>query len=192
MYVITQKEDNYVVGLCNELIDNNDGSFLDVDEDVLYYKGDYCYYVNVEVPAGINKHQYFYTEEDGFKLAFNKLEMMQMRRAAMDFDRRAEQAFAKTNIAVEKFNKSKTLLEEATALIADEQQKSIKEIDVAKKALENLQVANSVLEVNQVKTEADIKAIQEENNISQTNLLTVQAAICELYELFTLGAGGLK
>ena len=135
MYVITQKEDNYVVGLCNELIDNNDGSFLDVDEDVLYYKGDYCYYTNVDVPAGINKHQYFYTEENGFKLAFNKLEMMQMRRAAMDLDRRAEKAYAKTNIAVEKFAKEKALLEEATTLIADEQYHTKEDVESVQEAL---------------------------------------------------------
>ena len=135
MYVITQKEDNYVVGLCNELIDNNDGSFLDVDEDILYYKGDYCYYVNVEVPAGINKHQYFYTEEDGFKLAFNKLEMMQMRRAAMDLDRRAEKAYAKTNIAVERFNQNKALLEETASLLVDEEYKNAENIASAQEAL---------------------------------------------------------
>lgn len=164
MYVITQKEDNYVVGLCNELIDNNDGSFLDVDEDVLYYKGDYCYYVNVDVPAGINKHQYFYTEEDGFKLAFNKLEMMQMRRSAMDFDRRAEKAFAKTNIAVERFAKDKALLEEATNLIADEQYKN----------------------------QEDIKSTQKDVKSAKDSLLIVQEAICELYELFTMTVGGLE
>ena len=79
MYIITQKQDDFVVGLCHNLIDNNDGSFTDADEGCLYYKGEYCYYPNVDTPAGVRVNQYTYTPEEGFKLAFSQLDLMRMK-----------------------------------------------------------------------------------------------------------------
>lgn len=90
MYVIIQKQDNLVVSITSNLEDCKDGSFLDVNEDVLYYKGEFDYYSNIDVPGGINKGQYFYTPEEGFKLAFSNYDIMRARVHLIDVDTKAK------------------------------------------------------------------------------------------------------
>lgn len=91
MYVIIEKETNLVVGLTDNLIEYEDGSaFLDVNEDMAYYKGEYDYYSNVDAPGGINKGQYFYTPETGFKLLYSNLQLMKARMNALSAETEAK------------------------------------------------------------------------------------------------------
>ena len=90
MYVIVQKQDNLVVGITERLKDHEDGSFADLNEDICYYKGEFVYYSDVEVPGGINKGQYFYTPEEGFKLAFSNYDIMKARVHLIDVDTKAK------------------------------------------------------------------------------------------------------
>ena len=120
MYVITQKEDNYIVGICTNIIDNNDGSFLDCDEDVIYYKCEFTYYPNVEVPGGIHKGQYSYTPEDGFKLEFNKLDMLKLRLANVSKERELNRSANHVSKLYANFRSEKQSLEENISLITDE------------------------------------------------------------------------
>ena len=103
MYVITQKQNDFVVGLCENLIDNNDGSFIDKDEDIVYYKGEYCYYPGVDIPAGVNKHQYAYTPEEGFKLIFTKLDLMKAKLSAAYKEDKATEALDEIKNLYSKF-----------------------------------------------------------------------------------------
>lgn len=112
MYVIIQKQDNLVVSITDNLEDKEDGSFLDLNEDVLYYKGEYDFYSNIDVPGGINKGQYFYTPEEGFKLAFSNYDIMKARVNLIEVDAKAKEYLE--NIIQEKnlFNMEKKNLEE--------------------------------------------------------------------------------
>lgn len=120
MYVIVQKQDNFVVGLCEELIDNNDGSFLDLDEDIIYYKGEYFYYPDVAVPVGVNTHQYTYTEEEGFKLAFSKLELMRARLASIEEKQISDELLIKSHSLYNSFKNEKETLEDTLNLLSTE------------------------------------------------------------------------
>lgn len=120
MYVIVQKQDNFVVGLCEELIDNNDGSFLDVDEDILYYKGEFFYYPNVNVPAGVNVHQYTYTLDEGFKVAFSKLELMKARLASIEEKQMSDELLIKSHSLYHSFKNEKGILEDTLNLLSTE------------------------------------------------------------------------
>lgn len=113
MYIITQKQDDFVVGLCNNLIDNNDGSFTDLDENCLYYKGEYCYYPNVETPKGVNANQYIYTPEEGFKLAFSKLELMKMKLSSAYKEDKATESLWEIENLYSKFVNKETIFQEA-------------------------------------------------------------------------------
>ena len=103
MYIIVEKDNNFVVGITPDLIDNNDGSFTDKVELVDYSKGDYSYYVGVEVPPGINKHQYYYTEEEGFKLAFSQRDMFMMRKNFIDKEIQSGRYLNKCTAVYDKF-----------------------------------------------------------------------------------------
>lgn len=91
MYVIIQKDNNLVVSITANLEVNDDGSFTDLNEGVIYCIGDFDYYSDVEVPGGINKGQYFYTPEEGFKLAFSNYDIMRARVHLINVDTKAQE-----------------------------------------------------------------------------------------------------
>lgn len=73
MFIVVSKEDNLVQSACEEIIDNNDGSFTNPECDIVYNIGDFCYYEldDKDFPRRVFENfQYYYTIEDGFKLAY--------------------------------------------------------------------------------------------------------------------------
>lgn len=120
MYVITQKDNNYCIGICNNLIDNNDGSFLNVDEDVMYYKGDYTYYSDVDVAPGIQAYQYKYTKEKGFELAFNQLDLIKARLAFVNSEKQSTKTLYENKKILNKFHNEKEMLDNNIGLLTDE------------------------------------------------------------------------
>lgn len=99
MFVVTQKIDNYVIAITDNLTVNEDGTFTDVTGDVIYNEGDYQFYENVEVNPGIHPFNYSYTPETGFKLEFNprdvlnaQVTVLQYGKSALDSIRQAENA----------------------------------------------------------------------------------------------------
>lgn len=127
MYVIIQKQDNLVVGITANLIDNEDNSFLDTNDNVLYYKGDFDYYANIDVPGGINKGQYFYTPEEGFKLAFSNYDIMKARVHLINVDSKAQEYFEKITNEINIFQNEKNNLEQNVHLALKENNLTIEE-----------------------------------------------------------------
>ena len=117
MYVIVQKQDNLVVGMTERLIDNENGSFTDLNEDVCYYKGEFVYYPDVEVPGGINKGQYFYTPEEGFKLAFSNYDIMRARVHLINLETQAEEYLKQVTEYHNSFKEEKNTLEKNVDLL---------------------------------------------------------------------------
>ena len=119
MYVIIQKEDNLVVSITANLEDREDNSFIDLNEDVIYYKGDFDYYSDVEVPGGINKGQYFYTPEEGFKLAFSNYDIMRARVHLINTDTKAKEYLDAVIRENNSFRNEKRDLEKNIALLKE-------------------------------------------------------------------------
>ena len=111
MYVIVEKENNLMVDYTDNLIDNGDGSFLNVTADLLYNIGDYSYHEVDSIAPGINANQYYYTPEDGFKLAFSNLDMMRAKMATIEKEVQSKEFLIKTLNTYNKFQKEKSDIE---------------------------------------------------------------------------------
>ena len=120
MYIITEKENNLMVDYCDELVDNGDGSFLNVTADLLYWSNCYLYYEIDKIPTGVNTCQYFYTPEEGFKLAFSNLDVMKAQMATMEKEVQSNENFTRILNTYNKFQEEKTGIEDNLKRLSDD------------------------------------------------------------------------
>lgn len=67
MYIITEKDSDILISFSEEIIANEDSTFTDVTNDIIYFNAEYIYYNLEDVPRYVSTYEYTYTPEKGFK-----------------------------------------------------------------------------------------------------------------------------
>ena len=120
IYIIVEKENNLLVDYTDNFTDNGDGSFTNVTSDIMYFSGEYKYYEIDKVPAGVHANQYYYTPEEGFKLAFSNLDMVKARRITMENELQSKMNLTKVLNTYNAFEAEKSSIDENLKKLTDE------------------------------------------------------------------------
>ena len=81
MYIIVEKETDFIVTTATEIVDNNDGTFVDCYDDFLYSKEAHVYYqLDMDkLPKGVRLGTHGYNPEKGFYPFMTILELNELR-----------------------------------------------------------------------------------------------------------------
>lgn len=81
MYIITEKDSDILISFSEEITANEDSTFTDITNDIIYFNAEYTYYDLEDVPRYVNVYEYVYTPEDGFKRHMTAQDILDQRMA---------------------------------------------------------------------------------------------------------------